>query len=70
MTVTLAAMLGQIGLSGGGFSLGVAAAVGVGVPLPRNIPRPTIPLGPNAIRNHVPVGRVTDMLLHPGTELP
>ena len=69
MTATLAAMLGQIGLAGGGFSLGLAAVVGMGVPVPPDLPRPTLPLGLNAIRNHVPVGRVADMLLRPGGEL-
>jgi biotin/methionine sulfoxide reductase len=70
MTVALAALLGQIGLPGGGFSFGLAAIVGIGVPLPPNLPRPTLPLGTNAIKNHVPVGRIADMLLRPGEELP
>ena len=56
MTVTLAAMLGQIGIPGGGFSLGLAATSGIAMPCPDDIPRPTLPLGPNPIRNHVPVG--------------
>jgi biotin/methionine sulfoxide reductase len=70
MTVVLAAMLGQIGLPGGGFSLGLAATSGIGTPCPRDIPRPTLPLGPNAVKTHVPVGRVAEMLLNPGSELP
>jgi biotin/methionine sulfoxide reductase len=69
MTVTLAAMLGQIGLPGGGFSLGLAATSGIAMPCPRDIPRPTLPLGPNSIKTHVPVGRVSEMLLNPGAEL-
>jgi biotin/methionine sulfoxide reductase len=69
MTVTLAAILGQIGLPGGGFSLGLAAVTGIATALPPNMPRPTFPLGPNAVSNHVPVGQITDMLLNPGREI-
>jgi biotin/methionine sulfoxide reductase len=69
MTIVLAAMLGQIGLPGGGFSFGLAAVSGVGMPHMASMPRPTLPLGPNAVKNHVPVGRVTDMLLNPGAKL-
>lgn len=69
MTVVLGAMLGQIGRPGGGFSLGLAALNGVGMPRPADIPRPTLPLGANPVATHVPVGRVTDMLLNPGAEL-
>ncbi len=69
MTVTLAAMLGQIGLPGGGFSLGFGAVSGIASPPPAGIPRPTLPLGPNAVRTFVPVGRVADMLLHPNSEI-
>ena len=53
MTVTLPSMLGQIGLPGGGFSFGLGATTGVGVPLSPNIPRPTLPLGPNPEKNHI-----------------
>ena len=69
MTVTLAAMLGQIGLPGGGFSLGFGAVSGNTVPRPDNIPRPTLPLGPNPVKRFIPVGRVADMLLGPGETL-
>src|ERR1043166_4301806 len=44
MTVVLAAMLGQIGLPGGGFSFGLGAISGIATPLPDNLPRPTLPL--------------------------
>ena len=69
MTVVLAAMLGQIGLPGGGFGIGLGATNGIGLPTPNDIPRPTIALGPNPVRSRVPVGRVTDMLLHPHSPL-
>ncbi len=69
MTIVLAALLGQIGLPGGGFGFGIAATSSAGMPLPANLPRPTLPLGVNRVTNHVPVGRVTDMLLNPGATL-
>jgi biotin/methionine sulfoxide reductase len=69
MAVVLAAMLGQIGLPGGGFGFGLAAMSSIASPTPSNIPRPTLPLGRNSVTSHVPVGRVTDMLLHPGERL-
>jgi biotin/methionine sulfoxide reductase len=68
-SVALASILGQIGLPGGGFSFGLAATSGIGAPKPRGIPMPTLPVGKNPIRNHVPVGRVTEMLLNPGKAL-
>jgi biotin/methionine sulfoxide reductase len=64
--VGLAAVLGQIGLPGGGFGLGYGAVNGIGAPRLDNIPRPRIPLGRNAVTAHVPVARITDMLLNPG----
>jgi len=65
MVVTLAAMLGQIGLPGGGFGLGYGALnlVGSSVPL---ISGPTLPQGTNAVADYIPVARFTDMLEHPG----
>ena len=66
MTITLAAMLGQIGLPGGGFSLGFGATSGIAAPRPASIPRPKLPLGKNPVTTHVPVACVTDMLLNPG----
>lgn len=69
MTVVLASLLGRIGEPGCGFSLGFGAVAGITVRRPRDIPRPTFSLGPNAIRSFVPVGRVADMLLNPGSEL-
>lgn len=66
MTITLAAMLGQIGLRGRGFSLGFGAVNGTTRPHHDDLPRPTLPLGPNPVKAYVPVGRVADMLLHPG----
>jgi biotin/methionine sulfoxide reductase len=67
--VALAAMLGQIGLPGGGFGLGYGAVNGVGAPLAPGIPKPKLPLEPNPVKARVPVGRVTDMLLRPGATI-
>lgn len=69
MTVTLAAMLGQIGRPGCGFALGFGATNGSLTSRFRDIPRPTIPLGPNAIKSFGPAGRTNDLLLRPGEEL-
>lgn len=69
MTVVLAAMLGQIGLPGGGFSFGLAATSGMATPLPTGIPRPALPTGANPVTGHVPVGCVSEMLLNPGAEV-
>ncbi|MDP6708209.1 MAG: molybdopterin-dependent oxidoreductase, partial [Alphaproteobacteria bacterium] len=65
MTVTLAAMLGQIGLAGGGFGLGYGSIAGIGMPRgPIVVPR--LPPGENATGSFIPVARVADMLLEPG----
>jgi biotin/methionine sulfoxide reductase len=67
MLMTLAAMLGQIGLPGGGFGFGYGAINGLGAPR-RAAPLPTMPAGANPVKTVVPVARVTDMLLSPGAE--
>ncbi|VTU35374.1 Dimethyl sulfoxide/trimethylamine N-oxide reductase precursor [Variovorax sp. PBL-H6] len=69
MTITLAAMLGQIGLPGRGFSLGFGAVNGTTRSHHEGIPRPTLPLGSNPVKTYVPVGRVGDMLLRPGATI-
>ncbi|NYT69015.1 molybdopterin-dependent oxidoreductase [Pusillimonas noertemannii] len=69
MTAVLAAMLGQIGLPGGGFSIGFGAVSGNTVSRPDRIPRPTLPLGANPVKAFIPVGRVADLLLNPGGKL-
>jgi biotin/methionine sulfoxide reductase len=69
-TIALASMLGQIGLPGGGFSLGFGAVSGIALSRPSGIPRPTLPLGTNPVTTKIPVGRVHELLLNPGGELP
>ncbi len=65
MAVTLAAILGQIGLPGGGFGQGYGSLGYVGRPRLRIGP-PALPQGDNPVASHIPVARVADMLLHPG----
>jgi len=65
MAVTLAAMLGQIGLPGGGVGFGYAAEDKVGSPA-LDIGFGRLPPLPNPVTTHIPVARVADMLLHPG----
>ena len=65
MAATLAAMLGQIGLPGGGVGYGYGAIGGVGVSVKR-LKGMTFPQGENPVKTVIPVARVADMLLHPG----
>ena len=67
MGAVLAAILGQIGLPGGGVGYGYGATNLVG--RTRNpIPKPALPRMPNEIKDFIPVARIADMLLHPGME--
>jgi biotin/methionine sulfoxide reductase len=65
MAIALAAMLGQIGLPGGGFGFGYCAAGGIGRPQLK-APRPQLPTGVNPVKAYIPVARFADMLLNPG----
>jgi biotin/methionine sulfoxide reductase len=64
MAAVLAAMLGQIGLPGGGFGYGYAAISGVGNPV-RSISGLSVPQGDNPVERFIPVARIADMLLNP-----
>ena len=66
MAVTLAAMLGQVGSRGGGFGFGYGCVNGVGRPLVP-VAWPTLPQGSNPVADTVPVARISDLLLHPGS---
>lgn len=66
--VTLAAMLGQIGLPGGGFGVAYGTVNGIGNMAP-NFGGPTFPQGSNSVEQFIPVARITDMLERPGTTL-
>jgi biotin/methionine sulfoxide reductase len=63
--VTLASMLGQIGLPGGGFGHGYGSMGDVGAFAPL-IRLPTFRQGRNPVRTFIPVARIADMLLNPG----
>lgn len=65
MVIALAAMLGQIGLAGGGFGFGHGSMNGVGNPRVAT-PGPAMPVGKNPADLEIPVARITDMLLNPG----
>jgi biotin/methionine sulfoxide reductase len=65
MTVTLAAMLGQIGLSGGGFAFGYGSMGGNGTPR-IDVPSPSLSVGAKSCDSWIPVSRIADMLLDPG----
>lgn len=63
--IALAAMLGQIGLPGGGFGFGYAAMNNNG--LNRHpLPFAAMPQGRNPVTDFIPVARLTDMLENPG----
>jgi biotin/methionine sulfoxide reductase len=63
--VTLACMLGQIGLPGGGFGVGYGPVNLMGSAHPK-YPGPTLPQGTNAVSDFIPVARFSDMLMNPG----
>lgn len=67
--LTFAAFLGQIGLPGGGFSHGYGSMGdhGIGV---EQVRLPTFPQGRNPVDDFIPCARISDLLLHPGEELP
>ncbi len=64
MAVTLAAMLGQVGLPGGGYTVGYGVNGNIG-----NMERPfrwgTFSQGKNAVEDFIPVAMISDMLLNP-----
>ncbi|GAB2825452.1 molybdopterin-dependent oxidoreductase [Streptomyces daliensis] len=65
--LALAAMLGQIGLPGGGFGHGYGSMGDVGDNGPR-LRLPTLPQGTNPVPDFIPCARIADLLLHPGEE--
>ncbi|MCH9673344.1 MAG: molybdopterin guanine dinucleotide-containing S/N-oxide reductase [Gammaproteobacteria bacterium] len=66
MIVTLAAMLGQLGLPGGGVGIGYGATNTIGSPHVR-FKGPTLGQGDNAVSAFIPVARIADCLLNPGS---
>ncbi|HUG13997.1 MAG TPA: molybdopterin-dependent oxidoreductase, partial [Thermomicrobiales bacterium] len=69
MGVALAAILGQIGQSGGGYGFGYGCVdrIGAGFVMP-GLNVPVLSQGRNRSGSFIPVARVSDMLLNPGAE--
>ena len=67
MGIALAAMLGQIGLPGGGFGIGYGAMGSIGSEKIAAGPR-SVPTGIDPTGSFIPVARIADMLLEPGGE--
>ena len=67
MTATLAAIVGQIGMPGGGFSFGYGSMHGQGNPL-KAVPPVSHSAGENPTGSFIPVARITDLLERPGEE--
>ena len=63
--LSLAALLGQIGLPGGGFGHGYGSMGDVGNST-ASLPLRGLPEGRNAVRDFIPVARIADLLLKPG----
>ncbi len=65
MAAVLAAVLGQLGLPGGGYAyaLGTLAHYGRRT---NEVMVPALPQGSNAVKAFIPVARIADMLLNPG----
>jgi len=67
MLITLAAMVGQIGLPGGGFGLGYSAVNNIGLER-ADLKFASMSQGENPVQAFIPVARISDMLLNPGAE--
>lgn len=65
MGITLAAMLGQLGLDGAGFTYGLGGFGSVGNAR-SSVTIPSLPQGQNSVSEFIPVARIADMLLRPG----
>ena len=63
--IVLAALIGQVGLPGGGFGMGYSALNTIGHNI-NNLEFTALPQGQNAVDRFIPVARISDMLLHPG----
>jgi biotin/methionine sulfoxide reductase len=66
--IALAAVIGQIGLAGGGFGVGYGCENMLGSPHPLVGPGPRVPAAPNPVDTFIPVARLVDMLERPGGE--
>lgn len=69
MTAVLGAILGQVGLPGGGFGFGYGSMHGQGNPV-TVYSAPALSAGGNPTGSFIPVARITDLLLNPGKTYP
>lgn len=71
MATVLAAMIGAHGLPGGGVAYGYGSVHNIGFFGRRALPFKvgSLPQGKNPVGTHIPVSRISDMLLNPGAEL-
>ena len=67
VAVAVAAMLGQIGQPGGGFGFGYLAVNAIGNHY-SIVKAKSFPQGRNPVGAFIPVARISDMLLNPGTD--
>lgn len=67
MGAVLAAILGQIGLPGGGYNYALGTLAHYGK---RNniVPSAALPQGTNGVKDFIPVARISDLLLQPGEQ--
>ncbi len=65
--LALASVLGQIGKPGLGYAFGYGSSTPIGRPS-RLIPWPSLPKIQNPVREFIPVARIADALLSPGTD--
>ncbi len=65
MGAVLAAMLGQIGLPGGGYAYALGTLAHYGKRM-NAAPVAALPQGMNGVKTFIPVARIVDMLLNPG----
>jgi biotin/methionine sulfoxide reductase len=69
MTAVLGAILGQVGLPGGGFGFGYGSMHGQGNPV-TVYSAPALSAGGNPTGSFIPVARISDLLLNPGQTYP
>jgi len=65
MTVALACLVGQIGLSGGGYGIGYGVDAHAGA-MSRPFKAASFPQTDNPVKSFIPVAMVAEMLLNPG----
>jgi biotin/methionine sulfoxide reductase len=65
MAAVLGAMLGQLGLPGGGYNYALGAIANYGRTF-NAVPVAAFPQGTNPVKEFIPVARISDMLLNPG----